>query len=370
MKVNLEPMEAISYIQILNESIEMYEILISLTKTEREISSLLSIPMIPFLAFMVDGIIQIFPEYFDYSENDLNLDGESYKKLVRKIRVGHKLLSDKRYSKKQNIVNRKQIENYNNLTSDYNNLQNLVIKLFGQEDYGIFRYKHIDFATNIQGHLYLDTLTLNSLEEQGKKLTQLSSSLSSLLSNFVIGSQSALKFDINSDFIVNADINDFDMVDFFLFDFKRKNIFNEKLNSNIQALLHSHLCQLNYLGEVFPNVFSGQVHCFFRFKLVAFLEAIKVLKNTINNESEIDIYKDLLLKIINGEVYQLLSSNRIRNNIAHYQLRGYDPQTFINENSIVSIIEFETQENISSFYDNFENEFKMVKRLLNEILFN
>ena len=121
---------------------------------------------------------------------------------------------------------------------------------------------------------------------------------------------------------------------------------------------------------MFPNVFSGQVHCFFRFKLVAFLEAIKVLKNTINNESEIDIYKDLLLKIINGEVYQLLSSNRIRNNIAHYQLRGYDPQTFINENSIVSIIEFETQENISSFYDNFENEFKMVKRLLNEILFN
>ena len=96
------------------------------------------------------------------------MDGESYKKLVRKIRVGHKLLSDKRYSKKQNIVNRKQIENYNNLTSDYNNLQNLVIKLFGQEDYGIFRYKHIDFATNIQGHLYLDTLTLNSLEEQGK----------------------------------------------------------------------------------------------------------------------------------------------------------------------------------------------------------
>lgn len=105
-----EEINTISYIQLLNESIEMYEILFALIKLDKEVSSLLSLPMIPFLAFIVDGIIQVFSEGFDYSKKNFNLDSDSFKKLVRKIRVGHKLLSDKRSSQKRNIIKKNKMK--------------------------------------------------------------------------------------------------------------------------------------------------------------------------------------------------------------------------------------------------------------------
>lgn len=370
MKFSSDDINTISYMQILNESIEVYEILNGLKETDKKISSLLSVPMIPFIAFIVDGIIQMFPEEFDFVDYDIHFEGESFKKTVRRIRVGHKLLSDKRYSSKKKIIDNKQIGNYNNLTRGYNGLQNLVIKLFGQEDYGVFRYENIDFANNIQGYLYFDTVNSSNSEGQGEKISEIARCLSSFLSNFVRGSQSCLKFKINSNFIIDANIKDFALKDYFLFDSKRKNIFNEKLNSNIQALLHSHLCQLNFLDDVFPSVFNGQKNCLLRFKLIAFLEAIKILKDIFEKETEIDIYEDILRKITNSDVYGLLSLSSVRNNIAHYRLKDYDPNIFTRENSIESIIEFESQKMINSFYKDFEKEFEMTKILLKKILFS
>ncbi len=366
-----EEINTISYIQLLNESIEIYEILFALIKLDKEIIGLLSIPMIPFLAFVVDGIIQFFPENFDFSENDLNLDSGSFKKLIGKIRVGHKLLSDKRNSQKRNIVRRKQNKNYKNLTSDYNDIQNLVIKLFGQEDFGVFRYKNIDFATNIQGYLYLDTLSNNDTytDKKGEMLTQLLSSLSSLLSSFVIGSQSSLNYEINTNLSIDANIKDFELSDYFLFDVRRKSIFNDKTNAEVQVLLHSHLCQLNFLWKVLPNVFGKQFQCLLRFRLITFLESIKVLNDFINHEPQLSIYKDTLLQVIDGKAYNLLSRSRIRNNVAHYQLIGYNPEIFTNKNSLVSIIEFELKETFRAFYDDFENEYSKVTDLFYEILF-
>lgn len=368
---NEELIHSISYLQLLNESIEMYEILFVLIKLDKEVSGLLSIPMIPFLSFVVDGIIQFFPENCDFSKNYLNLDSLSFKKLIGKIRVGHKLLNDKRNSQKRDIVRRKQNKNYKNLTSDYNNLQNLVIKLFGQEDFGIFRYKDIDFATNIQGYLYLDTLSNNDTytDKKGEMLTQLSSSLSSLLSSFVICSQSSLNYKINTNLSIDANIKDFELSDYFLFDVRRKNIFNDKSNAEVQVLLHSHLCQLNFVGEVLPNLFNKNFHCLLRFKLVAFLESIKFLNYSINHESQLGFHKDTMQQFLNGKVYEFLSKSRIRNNIAHYQLKEYSNEIFTNKNSIVSIIEFETKEPFMTFYDVFENEYSKITDLFYKVLF-
>ena len=371
MMDNKEMINYISYLQLLTESIEMYEILFALIKLDKEVSGLLSIPMIPFLSFVVDGIIQFLPENFDFSENDLNLDSKSFKKLIGKMRVGHKLLSDKRNSQKRDIVRRKQNKNYKDLTSDYNDLQNLLIKLFGQEDFGIFRYKNIDFATNIQGYLYLDTLSNNNIytDKKDETLIQLSSSLSSLLSSFVIGSQSSLNYEINTNLSIDANIKDFELSDYFLFDVRRKNIFNNKSNAEVQVLLHSHLCQLNFLGEVLPYVFDTNLHCLLRFKLVAFLESIKVLNDSINHEAQLGFHKGTLKQILNGKVYDLLSKSRVRNNIAHYQLQEYSNEIFTTENSIVSIIEFETKEPFMTFYDVFENEYSKITDLFYEVLF-
>lgn len=217
----------------------------------------------------------------------------------------------------------------------------------------------------------MDTLSKSDTytDKKGEMLTHLSSSLSSLLSNFVLGSQSSLNFKINTNFNTNTNIKDFELSDYFLFDDRRKNIFNDKLDKEIQVLLHSHLCQLNFLGEVFPNVFYKQSHCLLRFKLIAFLESIKVLNDSINNESQINTYKDIIFEVINGKVYSLFSQNRIRNNIAHYQLHGYSPEIFTNENSIVSIIEFESKEPFMTFYNAFENEYSKIADLFYEVLF-
>lgn len=368
---NKELINFISYLQLLNESIEMYEIIFALIKLDKEISGLLSIPLVPFLSFVVDGIIQFFPETFDLYENDLNLDSGSFKKLIGNIRVGHKLLSDKRNSQKLNIVRRIQNKNYKNLTSDYNDFQNLLIKSFGQEDFGIFRYKKIEFATNIQGYLYLDTLSNNDTytDKKSQMLIQLSSSLSSLLSSFVIGSKSSFNYEINTNLSIDANIKDFELSDYFLFDVRRKNIFNDKSNAEVQVLLHSHLCQLNFLGEVLPNIFDKKFHCLLRFKLVAFLESIKVLNYSINHEERLGFHKGTMQQILNGKVYNLLSKSRIRNNIAHYQLQEYSNETFSNNNSIVSIIEFETKEPFITFYGAFENEYSKITDLFYEVLF-
>lgn len=76
MEIKLSPLEVISLRQLVREAIQMYEIIIKLVNTDKQLLGLLSNSIIPFLAFIVDGMIKFFPDDVDYSENNLSLEND------------------------------------------------------------------------------------------------------------------------------------------------------------------------------------------------------------------------------------------------------------------------------------------------------
>lgn len=359
----------ISKIQLIKESTEFYNVICRLIEMDGYVSSMVSISLIPFSSFILDGIITLNFQNDRFIKNYLDISDDEFKKVIKKLRVGHKLLSDKKESKIYKNIKNIQKYNHEFLTKDYNYIQNTFIKLLGQEDYSIYYYKNIEFESNIKSWIYLTKIFNKNPDNKEDVIKNLSQSISATFQEFICSYSDYITFNRNSNF-KNIDKKNFLSKDYFLFDERRKNIFNNNQDVKTQVLLHSHLCQLNYLYYVFPNIFYEGFDSLFRFRFLSFLETIKVLRNTltiINTSTENYI---LLKELSDSYVYKILSKTNVRNNLAHYLIQGYDSKIFLSYNSTIKcIIEYESKENFDIFYKKFDEEYCKLKILLKNILF-
>lgn len=383
MEIKLSPLEVISLRQLVREAIQMYEIIIKLVNTDKQLLGLLSNSIIPFLAFIVDGMIKFFPDDVDYSENNLSLENDKFKKFVVKIRVGHKLYNDKRYTKKLRMMREIQSNNIEFLTSNYNCLQQEVIEIIGQKDYGTFSYDGIDYFNNMQGYIYLAYLFENTSKikyKEGRQyyndtIRNISSSLTVVLKSSVEGFVNAWGLIIDKESKINIDSRRFSTEDSFLIDSTRKDIFNDMLPSEVQILLHSNLCQMNFVSVILPDVLENRADLYIRFMIITYLEAIKSLDIIVKeNESLQDITGIKISEVLNNKIYKLLSKGNIRNNVAHYNIRGYSITNLEDrvdtDNLLMKIIELETGADFYTFWKDFLFQFEQLKQLIESLIFS
>lgn len=72
----------LSLSQLVIEAAQMKQLLVQLKNSNKKIMSLLSNPLIPFLAFIGDGIIKLVPEEDDLTDETLNLDNYEFRRLM------------------------------------------------------------------------------------------------------------------------------------------------------------------------------------------------------------------------------------------------------------------------------------------------
>lgn len=359
----------ISKAQLMKECIEVYDVLNSLVYIDKSVANNISLSLITFIVFITDGIIKLNPDNDKVIKNYMGMSNENFKRIINKVRIGHKLLSDKKTSRISNKIESVQEFNYNNLVKDYKIIQRLFIKLFGQEDYGVFYFEDTEFGTTIQYPLYIDDVLSKNTLNDGEKLLNLAKSTSHIIKNYIDINLKPYRiiFNIENNKAINKD--KFGFKDYFLFDSKRKNIFNNNLDPLTQATLHSHLCQLNFLKYVFPYIFGENKDCLFRFRFIAFLESIKMTEKIMNNKNESKKYFEILEELHLSKTYKILSKGSVRNNIAHYLIKGYKVNIFTTSSAIRSIIEYESDENFENFYERFQKDYYKLQGLLYELLF-
>lgn len=353
----MDSLDKISYNQLIKEANEVYELLVTIVKVDKRISGLVSTSLIPFIAFTLDGLIKL-------GSNKVDLE---FQRAVGKLRVGHKLLSDKKESKIKKMIAKNINSNYNLLTKDYNYAQKIFIKLFRQEDYGVYKYKDIDFFNTIQVFLYLDIINIDYSHNSSEKLRNLSEKLTVELLK-CLGNN--IKFTYKDYAFINKEYINFNLKDYYLYDKKRKNIFNNNLEIETQVLLHSHLCQLNFVGIVIPEGLNYNGDSLIRFQFIVYLEAIKILQKTFRKNPQLDKYESDLKSISSHKIYKILSKRKVRNNLAHYRLKGYDSSMFSEINPVISIIEYESMDKFNIFYEEFLIQYKLVQDLFKNILFD
>lgn len=72
----------LSLSQLVIEAAQMKQLLVQLKNSNKKIMSLLSNPLIPFLAFIGDGIIKLVPEEDDLTDETLNLDNYEFRRFI------------------------------------------------------------------------------------------------------------------------------------------------------------------------------------------------------------------------------------------------------------------------------------------------
>lgn len=368
----------LSLSQLVIEAAQMKQLLVQLKNSNKKIMSLLSNPLIPFLAFIGDGIIKLVPEEDDLTDETLNLDNYEFRRFIGQLRVGHKLLSDKTVSKTGKLLLGIQEQNFKMLTSEYNALQKIVIDSIGQRDLSIVSYKGIDFGNLLQTYIYLDPL-LKHLDEikysdlktiLGPKLIGTSTALSSIISSFVSPFEEFGRLKIDKLVKIQSRIKEFESKEYFFLDKVRKDIFNNTLPMEQLIVLHSHLCQLNFIGTILPEIFGNVSDLYLRFKLITYLEAVKTLKKLVNQKQWIDdFHRDDINDILNSSIYKLISKRQVRNNIAHYTIADYDYEIFKGNNVLIDIIEFESKDVFSSFWESFEEQFVKLKLVIMSLIY-
>ena len=248
----------------------------------------------------------------------------------------------------------------------------------GQEDYGVFKYQEVDFFNNIQLYIYFDYLFkdykniqyINLEKFIGPKVRQLSSSLASLLTTVVAVFEKEWGLILDKDAKIEISGKEFTRTDYFLINSARKNIFDNNLPYELQVWLHSNLCQLNFVSIIIPKVLKNHNDLYIRFMFIAFLECAKVLKKLMNQKGVLnDKQVNQVNSILNNSVYVILAKRSVRSNIAHYQLENYDIKVFSGDNTLIDIMEYETEENFYQFWKKFNKQFTNLKLVLEELLY-
>ena len=369
----MNTLDEISFVVLSQESSEVEQMMYQLVNSSSTGLYTISIGLIPLFSSIADGWLSIL-ESKDI-ETEISGTKIPFDKLVKSTRVGYKLFSDK----KINRITKQVQSNSNNflslLKSDYNFLQKIYIKCFGQQDFGVYHLNTIPFGNTSQFNIYLDSIldistnnTFKSLENKGMSLL---GEYSENLASFISSTTNSFGFSLNKELKTYVQQNQFTNTDFFFFDNKRKNILGGKLPTSTQLFLFNIYCQNNLFNYAIPYIFHSHNKLYYRSKIQSYLVSINGL-NKVQNK-----YKDLLkfeyLEEINylnheKELY-FTFENKLRNNIFHYQIENTPIDAFSDKNRFFEeMIEYHTGMKFDKFIEKIDNYLIQINSLICSII--
>ncbi|GAA2825505.1 hypothetical protein [Pseudolactococcus raffinolactis] len=369
----MNTLDEISFVVLSQESYEVEQMMYQLVNSSSTGLYTISIGLIPLFSSIADGWLSIL-ESKDI-ETEISGTKIPFDKLVKSTRVGYKLFSDK----KINRITKQVQSNCNNflslLKSDYNFLQKIYIKCFGQQDFGVYHLNTIPFGNTSQFNIYLDSIldistnnTFKSLENKGMSLL---GEYSENLASFISSTTNSFGFSLNKELKTYVQQNQFTNTDFFFFDNKRKNILGGKLPTSTQLFLFNIYCQNNLFNYAIPYIFHSHNKLYYRSKIQSYLISINVLKK-VQKKCQ-DLLKSEYIEEINYLIHKkelyFTFENKLRNNIFHYQIENTPISAFSDKNRFFEeMIEYHTVMKFDKFIEKIDNYLIQINSLICSII--
>ena len=348
------------------DAIENYKIILKLINSNPEIVSMIVFQYLPYLSLNLLDILDVFG-HIESANNDYPQNIMKFSEIMKINRLLLKQETDtNKYKKIKKQILSLLEKNYNYLTKDYNDFQNLFIKLYGQKDFAVFSFKGIPFFNNIQ-YMRFTEIFINKKENISKDLIQITSSMTSFLQKFI----SIHINNYNFEFIYNESIKyselDFDMNDYYVYDESRNDLFLNDLSIDQNTFLFNLICSTNSANYLYPYVFKLKGSAMDRMRYITYLTLIKGLW-IYNNEFR-NLNQNLEHLINKSDVIFQNDENRkqFRNNLFHFDLDG---DAKYSNNLINSLVRYHLNMSTDEFNLIVQESFEIYIKEANKMLFN
>ena len=358
-------LKQVSYQELLIEVQEVYELIHKLTNSDVEITSYISTSLIPYLSFVCDGL-----DYFHAGTKEVhsswynNIKGIPVQKLIKENRSALKLYSE---HKKNKVIPKLEDDTdlfYEFLIGNYNLIQKVFIRLFGQHDLGIYSFKRIDYANTYQLFKNIKTLYIGNEEI----IVPLMKEFGRVLANYI--SKAHIYPVSNTPNKIFSLIDNFTHKDVYFNDSKRFDAFNNTEDKYWRLFLYNYLCQNNFIRIIFPMVLGVRRNFYYRMKFCTYLLSIKSLDLLSKKVPKITEEYSSINELINTRETIVPIKSDLRNNLFHYNIVNIPYEIFDEKGSIFEqMVEYSVMRSFEEFDNQVDQELDKYQELINQILF-
>lgn len=372
-----ETTDEVSQLIVIKESVQAKNLLLNILKSESGVQSIMSMSLIPYLSNLCLGIDEILCPISKIEELS------SYTNMLKRNRVGMKLLSDKkRFGKKLKILEKIIESNNKVLRLGYGIAQKVYIHFWGQKDLGIFFYNNHPVANSIQQSFFLmdflvidDVGNMESLDDfhqkSGKDLMGFSKTIAMFINSVASEFDEVFKDGLSSK---NARKNfseiHLDEDDYFIGDEKRRNIFQKDLDKSLQLNLFMFQCQINFIKYLLPEYISNDAELYIRISMINYLSVVSNLENSIRTKKITDSNQvHRIMEIIEARNQLFPQKSSLRNNIFHYRISSLDIESIdFTQNCIHEILKQSVDQSPEEFLFLIENQLDIIEMIISDVI--
>lgn len=373
----MNKIDEISINELMTEVMQSKLLLHRLIQYPKEVQSILSLPLTPYLSNICSGL----DTFIQGSKKFDDIGGIKFRKLINNNRASVKLLSDKKsLSKINNLLKRIVTKNNEILRLGYNEDQQRFIGLFGQKDLSVFFFQEKPISNSFQVNVFLYDLldkeldSINTLEEFqnvcGQGLLQFSSNLALYISQVSQPFEEKWSFDIKkvASTFETEDIF-FENKDFFFMDEERRDIFNHDLEKGYQLHLFNALCQLNFINYLIPLLIDTSCELYTRMEIITYLSSITSLENLYKSNKLPEEKQKDTKELIDMKYSLFVAETKLRNNIFHYSIDGVSSKHFKEGDNILrTLIEQSTDLSLENFIGKINSEMRKSEQIISDII--
>lgn len=340
-----EKLMMLSQLEIMREASQVKACMLQVQFAPTESQAAIHMNLFPYYSNLCIGLDSvIFP--INEIEEIVNCD---FIKMLKRNRIGMKLLSDKkRLRKKINILSKIIDSNNKVLRMDYGALQKIYIKVFGQKDFGVSFYNGFPIANTFQQTLFWVDFLLDEnnnentfegyVKHMGEQLKNFSRDVGAYISTVATGFEESFKIDI-SEYIAKERTSEIciDTKEYYFSDDKRRDIFTSSEDKFIQLMVFVSQCQLNFVDKLLPNFIPVTSEFYLRIKLINYLSVVSILgsvENTLLSSGNFDLID--ISEIFKEKNRFFPKDSPLRNNIFHYSISDIDASKIDYTNNIIN----------------------------------
>ncbi|MBI5973650.1 hypothetical protein [Staphylococcus caledonicus] len=287
-----------------------------LPKKQKEIVSLSYLNIISMVA---EGIISICPQILSSFED---INDKTMEEIIKSTRLENKIYAKQKVAKSIKGIQKSMLSMNYIMTNSYNCIQNLFIKLFGQDNLSIATYNNkIIYSSHQIFEQLEDLIYKNNLESLKTKnnIIAYSKNISLLINLFCEGIKQT-----NLAYCINSSIKKMKLFDIELNDDNVTNskYFNNNLDDEVILFLLKILSSINFMRFVLPKIINDRSPLYTRYKLIIYISScnsLSILEKNFNYSKQINVdYIEELKLILDSE--NKMINNKLRNNIFHYKI--------------------------------------------------
>lgn len=339
--------------QFHKEVSESYQFVLNFITIPKDIIGYISLPISPYLSFLIS-------EYFNINKDFLKLSDQEivFKNRVDTSRNYWKFWTDQSITKTKRTIEDSVFFMENILQEDYNFFQKMFVKLFKQDNFGVFYYDGYPIFNTVQGQEISNAIVSiekNRLPKKNETIEFSSSLTSTLVTIKTIFDEIFGQFNLSEGKNSEIDFNRLEYQDFYL-SVEESDVDDFTLVKEIVML--NILCNINYLQEIAPNYMSRSNDFYFRIRVISYISSCEMLRKLINKKEvmmsdlEINNIKELL-----STKGKIISTN-LRNNIFHYLIDVPDNS---NPTNLREMFSLSSSININDIDEFIESEFEKIK---------